>query len=67
MQYFRLCAVTEPREHPTPADIFTKQEVEAFFMLSGGKLIPREVIIGGGSKVSGNVNTDRTRKPIVVY
>ena len=66
VKYYKLCAITEPREHPVanlPEEVFSQHDLDTLFMYSDGKLIPKERIIGGGKLI---VNTPLRGKVIVL-
>lgn len=79
VQYFKLCAVINPRVHPVANLIEINNIIpdkDTYFMNIGGKLVPRETIIGGRGESRGesmdiinnyiSPSNITTRKPIIV-
>jgi hypothetical protein len=57
-QYFRLCTVTEGREHivhqivDKVGPIINKKDQNTYFRLQNGYLVPKETVIGGNKPSS---------------
>jgi hypothetical protein len=68
VQYFKVCAINEPRIHPVAnldlPDLHREYEADLYFMNSKGHLIPRETIIGGWNGGGGN---PEGRQKVIVF